>query len=107
MAADFLARRGYTVLAHNLRTPHGEIDLLARQGETLVFVEVKTRSTLTFGYPEEAITAAKRAHLLAAAEAWLAEHPEWQGNWRIDVIAIYRPDPTQPPHIEHYENAIT
>lgn len=107
VAADFLTRKGYTLLAHNLRTAHGEIDLLARQGETLVFVEVKTRSTLAFGYPEEAITPTKRAHLLAAAEACLAEHPEWQGNWRIDVIAIYRPDPARPPHIEHYENAIS
>ncbi len=106
-AADYLTGRGYTVLARNVRTPHGEIDLIARQREEIVFVEVKTRTTLRYGYPEEAVTAAKRAHLLAAAEAYLAEHPEVQGAWRVDVIAIYRPEGQVEPQIEHFENAVT
>ncbi len=105
-AAEYLVERGYAVLARNVRTPHGEIDLIARRGEEIVFVEVKTRATLRYGYPEEAITATKRAHLLAAAEDYLAEHPEIQGSWRIDVIAIYRPSKSIAPQIEHFENAV-
>ncbi len=106
-AAEYLIGRGYAVLARNVRTPHGEIDLIARQGEETVFVEVKTRATLRYGYPEEAVTAAKRTHLLAAAESYLAEHPEVQGAWRIDVIAIYRPTGHAEPQIEHFENAVS
>lgn len=87
-AAAFLELAGWTVLGRNLRTPYGEIDLLARQGATLVFVEVKARRSGAFGLPESGVTRRKQAHLAAAAQAYLMEHPEEQGDWRIDVIAI-------------------
>src|SRR3990170_3381994 len=88
-AADFLAGCGYAILERNARTPHGEIDLVAQQEEsgrdgsvmTTVFVEVKTRSSRAFGYPEESITPRKQAHLLSAAQAYLQEHPELVGDW--------------------------
>jgi putative endonuclease len=122
LAADYLVNQGYTILDRNARTSYGEIDLIARQieGNSLdqpagggssefatVFVEVKTRSSGAFGLPEEAVTKRKQAHMLAAAQAYLQQHPELEGNWRIDVIAIQRFDPNNPPTILHFENAIS
>jgi putative endonuclease len=108
-AADYLQQHGYTVIARNVRTPYGEIDLVVQQvaeGETItVFVEVKTRSSKTFGYPEEAITPRKRINLVSAAQHYMQEHPDLDKNWRIDVIAIER-YPERSPIINHFENAI-
>jgi putative endonuclease len=114
LAADYLARRGYAILERNARTPYGEIDLVARQVEDCpggpveltVFVEVKTRTSPAFGLPEESVTARKRAHLLAAAQSYLQQHPHLENNWRIDVIAILRPRDNRPPQITHFENAV-
>jgi putative endonuclease len=106
LAADYLARQGYAVLDRNVRTPYGEIDLLARKEDTLVFVEVKTRSGDAYGNPEASITPAKRQHLIAAAQAYLQAHPEIDLPWRIDVIAI-RKRRTATPEIVHFEDAIS
>jgi putative endonuclease len=116
LAADYLVDLGYVVLERNVRTPYGEIDLVARLFEessistekclVTVFVEVKTRSTHTFGHPEESVTARKRAHMIAAAQSYLQDHPDLGGVWRIDVIAIQRLQPDRPPTIHHFENAI-
>lgn len=107
LAARYLEGKGYAILGHNLRTPHGEIDLLARQGDELVFVEVKTRRSTQYGLPEEAITPDKRAHLLDSIQAYLQAHPELPGRYRLDVVAILRTGRAQPPEIVHFENAIT
>jgi putative endonuclease len=107
MAAAYLEQRGYCILEHNARTAFGELDLVARQGDVLVFVEVKTRSSTTFGLPEASITARKRQHLLSAAQAYLQNHPDLDGDWRVDVIAILRSHPAHPPQISHFENAVT
>lgn len=123
LAAHYLVERGYTILERNARTPYGEIDLVARQVEEVspgeaaegnragrystVFVEVKTRSSRSFGLPEEAVTSRKQAHMLAAAQAYLQQHPELEGSWRIDVIAIQRYEPSRPPTIHHFENAVS
>jgi putative endonuclease len=118
LASQFLARHGYTILDCNARTPYGELDLVARQraigppgerepGWITVFVEVKTRSSRTFGLPEESVTARKQAHLLAAAQYYLQQHPELQGDWRIDVVAVQRYRRDQPAAIHHFENAVT
>jgi putative endonuclease len=120
-AADYLRQRGYQILEQNVRTPYGEIDLVACQtltqapGQTarqaasltIVFVEVKTRRSTAFGLPEEAITARKRQHLLAAAQAYLLAHPDLDADWRLDVIAIQRSPSSSAPIITHFENAIT
>jgi putative endonuclease len=116
MAADYLVEQGYFILERNVRTRYGEIDLVARFSETslfpsetcvvTVFVEVKTRSTSSFGLPEESVTARKRDHLIAAAQAYLQEHPELGDAWRIDVIAIQQLQPGKPASIHHFENAI-
>jgi putative endonuclease len=121
VAASFLRERGYTVLDRNARTPYGEIDLVAFQdcphtvailAETpapagvTVFVEVKTRSSTTYGLPEESVTPRKQTHLLAAAQAYLQAHPELEGDWRIDVIAVERQPSERQPTITHFENAV-
>jgi putative endonuclease len=72
-----------------------------------VFVEVKTRSSTAYGLPEDSITPRKQAHLLAAAQAYLQAHPELEGDWRIDVIAVQRQPAHPKPVITHFENAIT
>jgi len=109
-AADYLQQRGYTILERNARTPYGEIDLVAAiltpASSVTVFVEVKTRRSTTYGYPEESVTRRKRAHMLAAAQAYLQTHPQLAGDWRIDVMAIYSPDPKLPPTVNYFENAV-
>jgi putative endonuclease len=107
VAAQYLARRGYTILDRNARTPYGEIDLVTQKQDVIVFVEVKTRSSSSFGYPEEAMTSAKKAHFLAAAQAYLQAHPELDGDWRLDVIAVRRYPIGNRPGIHHFENAVT
>jgi putative endonuclease len=95
-------------LGRNERSRYGEIDLLARAPDgMLVFVEVKTRTSRSFGYPEEAVDARKLEHLVSAAEAYLLEHPEMdEQGWRIDVIAIEGRPEEGPDRagIEHFEN---
>ena len=105
MAAQYLQERGYRILARNVQTPHGEIDLVAYKEEVLVFVEVKMRLSQRFGYPEEAVTPRKQAHLLAAAEAYLRQHPESGETWQFDVIAIQRSG-QQTAQIVHFENIL-
>ncbi len=107
VAAEFLIKRGYQIIERNMRTPYGEIDLVARMDEVTVFVEVKTRSNTRFGFPEEAITNSKRQHLIEASQKILQENPELDGDWRIDVIAIQKMDSADQPRIEHFENAVS
>jgi putative endonuclease len=104
-AADFLKEKGYEILDRNIRTEYGEIDLLARQGTTLVFVEVKARSTQAYGHPEESVSSLKQQHMADAAESYLQSHPVHDGDWRVDVIAVTRRQ-GQAPEILHVENAL-
>jgi putative endonuclease len=87
-AAEYLENCGYTVVDRNARTSYGEIDIVACKGSLTVFVEVKTRRNRTFGYPEESVTASKQARMLHSAQAYLMAHPELDGDWQIDVVAI-------------------
>lgn len=107
LAADYLIARGCQIVGRNIRTPYGEIDLLAIDGDQTVFVEVKTRTTGTFGAPEVSVTPRKQAHMQAAAEAYLVDHPEMETSWRIDVIAIYGRPGDPAPEIVCFENAIS
>ncbi len=107
-AARYLEKQGYEIIACNVRTAYGEIDLIARHpsGE-LVFVEVKTRTNTSFGYPEEAVDVRKRAHLVASAQAYLMEAPgDSDENWRIDVISVIGAPGKKDSevHFEHFEN---
>lgn len=86
-AARFLAKQGYRVVAQNWRNKHLEVDLIAYDGDTLVFVEVKMRSSAAFGMPYEAVSPAKQEKLCRAAERYIAEQ-QYEGEIRFDVVSI-------------------
>lgn len=89
-AAAFLERAGYCLLDRNWRQGRLELDLVCRDGETVVFVEVKSRKARGQGSPAEAVTPAKQRVLGRAAQAWLAAHRAWQSPCRFDVICVLR-----------------
>jgi putative endonuclease len=103
-AARFLEAQGYVLLARNWRIREGELDIVAQEGDTLAFVEVKTRRTHTHGAGEESIDARKQQRLAQLAERFLAAHPELTfRQCRFDVVVI---DYTQrPAQIRLYRNA--
>jgi putative endonuclease len=105
IAADFLAARGYSLIARNHRSRYGELDLVTCKDGVTVFVEIKTRRSKRLGWPEQGISRRKREHLIAAAQAYLVEHPELGGDWRVDVIAIEIDRATSAPTIVHFEHA--
>ena len=91
IAVRYLAAGGMSILDRNWRCAQGEIDVVARDGDELVFVEVKTRSGVGFGHPLEAITAAKLARLRRLAAAWCLSHPGDHDRIRIDAVAVIAP----------------
>ena len=85
-AADYLTRRGYRIVARNVRAGGVELDLIARRGPLVAFVEVKTRRSREYGGGDEAVDARKRARLVRGAAAWLREHGRGVRRTRLDVI---------------------
>jgi len=105
MAEDFLKGKGYRLLERQFRTRFGEIDLIMQQGNTVVFVEVKTRTSHRFGLPEEAVTAQKKSHMFKAAETWLTSRDMIEEtDCRFDVVAITLSDDGTAQRLEHFEN---
>ena len=92
LAARFLATRGLTIVARNFRTRHGEIDIVARDGPTLVFVEVRRRASTRFGGAAASITGAKQARWTLAARAYLARFAN-PPPCRFDAVLLDGPDP--------------
>ena len=88
IAAAHLEAQGMRIVDRNFHTRYGEVDLIAEQGDAIVFVEVKTRRTRAYGTPEESVTPRKRERLLKTAQTYLQEHGLDQRAWRIDVVAI-------------------
>ena len=88
VAAAHLEAKGYRIRARNFRCREGEIDIVAEDGDCLVFVEVRTRRGDAFGTPAESVTVAKERRLLTVARAYLQEHIDVPPNQRIDVVAI-------------------
>ena len=88
LACEALSRRGYRIIERGWRCPLGEVDVVARDGECWVFVEVKTRRGRGAGAPEEALTPRKAQRLMALAQTYLAERALGQVDWRIDLVAI-------------------
>jgi putative endonuclease len=105
-ARRYLEAKGYGIRARNWRAPRGEVDLIAQDGDTIVFVEVKTRTGSRFGTAEEAVTSVKQRRLQRAAWAYLLAHDLLDAPWRIDVIAIDRSAGMATPRIEHYRDAV-
>jgi len=87
-AAIFLRLKGYKILVQNFRVPQGEIDIVAQQGETLIFVEVKTRRTKAQGTPLEAVSPHKVRRLSAAAACYLAQFKDAIHSSRFDVVTL-------------------
>lgn len=104
-AASYLRRRGYRVIARNLKTPLGEIDLVAVKGEVMAFVEVKARSTGEFGSPLEAVTVKKQRRIRRAAEAYAAKKGWTEKTLRFDIIAVSLDERGRPKRIEHIPDA--
>ncbi len=88
LAARVLEKRGYKILARNYRTPLGEIDLVARDGKVLVFIEVKTRRSHRFGAPQEAVSPPKQDRLRRLAAWYMQQHKQESVPVRFDVVAI-------------------
>lgn len=101
--AAYLMERGYAIVARNARTPYGEIDIVVRQADITIFVEVKTRTSNKMGLPEESVNLRKQAHMLACAEHYAAENAI--DHWQIDVISVEGKVGLEPK-ITHFENAI-
>lgn len=104
-AAQYLTRRGYTVLDRNWRCTQGEVDIVAVHGAHLAVIEVKTRRTAAYGHPFEAIDERKRRRLWGLAQAWRAAHPDLACGLevRLEAIGIVGADPAVGA-LEHLED---
>ncbi|MGF9821455.1 YraN family protein [Brevibacillus agri] len=107
LAKRYLLQKGYEIVAQNIRTRQGEIDLIAQDGETLVFVEVRTRSSLACGTAAESVTWRKRQKLRELAVAYLQAQSRHVPSIRFDVVAIFHPASAEQaaPTIEHFVGA--
>lgn len=105
LAAQYLKEQGYQILEHNYRLRTGEIDLIAKEGERIVFVEVKTRRTLKFGVPQAAVTLAKQKQISKIALSYLQANNLLDAPCRFDVVAIFLSSKSTPVKLEHIQNA--
>ena len=106
LAKDFLKKRGYRIKETNYRCPEGEIDIVAKHKDFLVFIEVRTKKSLEFGSPEESITPTKMERLRAVTSHYRQTHDNLPPLWRIDVVAVELNERGKPSRIELIENAI-
>jgi putative endonuclease len=106
IARDFLLHNGYRIVETNYRCPEGEMDIIAQQADTLVFVEVRTRKSRRYGSPEESITPLKKRRLSAVAARYGVEHQGLPDQWRIDVLAIEMESDGRVSRLELIENAV-
>ena len=104
LAGHYLARHGYKILLKNYESPLGEIDLIAKEKGALVFIEVKTRSSLSMGSPLESVTFHKRAQIVKSAKYYIKRYGIKDIPCRFDVVSILIP-PGEEPQVELIENA--
>lgn len=107
LAQKFLKKRGYHIHETSFRCREGEIDIIAQEKDYLVFVEVRTKSSLDFGTPEESITQSKKERLISSALTYINTHQDLPSLWRIDVVAIEVDQKGKAKRIELIENAIS
>lgn len=109
VAADHLVSAGFAILDRNWRCNDGELDIVARDGEAIVFVEVKTRSSTAYGDPAEAISAAKAARIRKLAMLWLQEHrslpTRYRRELRFDVVSVLRSQAGGAASVRHLRAA--
>ena len=111
IAREYLESKGYLILDTNFRCPWGEIDIVAQDEESLVFVEVRTRKSLEYGAPEESLSRRKRGRIIATAETYMQSHPGkthpgLREQWRIDLIAVLVDSRGAVSRVYHIENAV-
>jgi|UniRef100_A0A7C5YUL2 putative endonuclease len=104
IARHTLLKKGYKILKANYRTPYGEIDVIARKGNLIVFVEVKTRRSERFGLGEESITLMKKKHIIKAAQYWILEN-YIPPQIRFDIIIVHQNN-LGSFKVYHFKNAI-
>ena len=104
-AARFLRKQGFRIIARQYANRHGEIDLIARDGDSIVFVEVKTRRSDSAGLPFEAVTSEKQRKMTNTALVWLKRRGLLESRSRFDVVSILWPEDSKTPEITHYKNA--
>jgi putative endonuclease len=104
-AARFLKRLGYTIVARGQRDKLGELDIIAVDGRTIVFVEVKTRTSAEGGEPHEAVTPVKQQRMTRVALGYLRRHRLLEYPARFDVVAVTWPAGQRRPVVEHFQNA--
>ena len=107
LARDFLKKLGYRIKETNYRCPEGEIDIVAKHKDSLVFIEVRTKRSLEFGSPEESITLTKMKRLRAVASHYQQTHDNLPPSWRIDAVAVELDQKGKPSRIELIENAVS
>ncbi len=106
LAAEYLKNEGFNIIEINYNCPAGEIDIIAKEYDYLVFIEVRTKSGSGFGSPEESITKTKKKHMIESAYTYLGEKDKMQSNWRIDFIAVELDRDYKPLRIEYYQDAV-
>ena len=104
-AARYLKRRGYKIVATQTKLRPGELDIVAVDRGTIVFVEVKTRGNQRYGHPAEAVTPAKQRRITRLAVTYLKLHGLLEHAARFDVVAVTWPENRRRPEIEHFKNA--
>jgi len=104
IANDYLKKQGYKIIEQNCRNKYGEIDLICREKDVLVFVEVKTRIGEKFGLPEDAINKNKMHRLIRNAQAYIARKDLNMINYRIDAVCIVLQENNKLKRLNHYEN---
>jgi len=107
LARKFLKKKGYRIRETNFRCREGEIDIIAEQKDYLVFIEVRTKTSTSFGSPEESVTFAKKEKLIASALAYMGSHKDLPDNWRIDFVGIELDPKGKTTRIELIENAVS
>ena len=106
LVVKHLQQQGWRVIATNWRCRAGEIDIVAQEDDSLVFVEVRTRRSDSFGTPEESITPRKQARLRRLGATYV-QRSSWTGPWRIDVVAVRLHSGGRAPDITHYRHAVS
>lgn len=106
IAKNYLIKNNYQILEQNFKTRFGEIDLIAKYGKTVVFIEVKSRTNLNYGQPQEAVGFLKQQRLIKTAYYYINSH-NLDENLRVDVIAVTLNMLTRKARLVHFKDALT
>jgi putative endonuclease len=106
LAGRLLEERGYSILDTNYRCRYGEVDIVAQDGDELVFVEVRTRHGGGFGAPEESLSAAKVRRLVTTCQDYVQRRAEEGAEWRIDLVCVHLNRGREVPRIHHLRHAV-